>query len=374
MAGQLRKKGKNKWLLRVFDSRDSNGRRHYIYETFHGGKKAADKRLIEIANSKNQGTYVKPSKGTLREYLDQWLETSGLRVSPKTLEGYKWQLEQIPDSLGNRRLSGIRDNDIQRFYNDLTQKREFSPKTVRHIHAALRAALQKATITRLIPFNPCDTADLPRLEHREMQSLSVEEAQKLRAAAKNDRLGTLFIFNLITGCRPGETFALKWSDFDFEARTVQIQRTLHWQSKKQGGGYYFDKPKTKKSRRSLQLPAGLVEDLKRHRANQSEALLKLGVRSELAFTSETGGPLHWQNVIKRHFKKAMKEAGLPADFRFYSLRHTSATQDLKDGVNPKIVSARLGHNSVAFTLDTYVDYQFDMQNEAAEHQQKRFYG
>jgi len=43
-------------------------------------------------------------------------------------------------------------------------------------------------------------------------------------------------------------------------------------------------------------------------------------------------------------------------------------------VSPKIVSARLGHKSVAFTLDTYVDYQFEIQNEAAEHRQKRFYG
>lgn len=374
MAGQLRPKGKNKWLLRVFDSRDSNGHRHYIYETFHGGKKAAEKRLIEIANSKNQGTYVKPSKGTLREYLDEWLKESATpRVSPKTLEGYKWQLAQLPDSLSNRRLSGIRDSDIQRIYNDLSRK-GLAPKTVRHIHAALRMALQKATITRLIPFNPCDTADLPRLEHREMQSLTVEQAQSLLKAAKNDKLGIVFVFNLLTGCRPGETFALKWTDFDFEARAVQIQRTLHWRSKKQGGGYYFDKPKTKNSRRILELPPGFVDELKRYRARQAEALLKLGVRSELAFTSETGGPLHWQNVIKRHFKKVLKEAGLPADFRFYSLRHACSTQELKDGVSPKIVSARRGHNSVAFTLDTYVDYQSDMQHEVVGHQQRRFYG
>ena len=124
----------------------------------------------------------------------------------------------------------------------------------------------------------------------------------------------------------------------------------------------------------MPLPGGLVQDLKSHRATQAEALLKLGVRSELAFTSETGGPLHWQNVIKRHFKKVLQEAELPIDFRFYSLRHSSATQLLRDGVSPKIVSARLGHGSVAFTLDVYVDDQADMQNEAVERQQKRFYG
>jgi len=370
MAGQLRPKGKNKWLLRVFDCRDSNGQRHYIYETFHGGKKAAEKRLIAIANSKNQGTYVKQSKDTLREYLDQWLESSALRVSPKTHEGYKWQLAQIPDSVANRRLSGIRDSDIQKLYNDLSRK-GFSPKTVRHIHAALRAALQKATVTRLIPFNPCDTSDLPRLEHREMQTLTADKAKGLIAAARNDKLGIVFIFNLLTGCRPSETFALKWSDFDFDRNLVHVQRTLHWDH---GGGYHFDKPKTKKSNRFVPLPGGLVQDLKSHRATQAEALLKLGVRSELAFTSETGGPLHWQNVIKRHFKKVLQEAELPSDFRFYSLRHSSATQLLRDGVSPKIVSARLGHGSVAFTLDVYVDDQADMQNEAVERQQKRFYG
>lgn len=61
-------------------------------------------------------------------------------------------------------------------------------------------------------------------------------------------------------------------------------------------------------------------------------------------------------------------------FRFYSLRHAYSTQELKDGVSPKNVFERRGHNSVAFTLDTYVDYQPDMQHEVVAHQQKRFYG
>jgi len=359
------------WLIRVFDGRDGSGKRRYINETFHGLKKAAGARLVEILNSQNLGTYTRPTKGTLSEYLDEWLDGSArIRVTPKTLEGYKWQLSQIPARLGDRRLLNIRDGDIQQFYSDLSAK-GFSPKTVRHIHTSLRAALQKAVETRLLARNPCYTADLPPLEHREMQTLNTNDAARLLAAAKNDKLGIVFAFNLLTGCRPSETFALKWADIDFDTNIVHVQRTLQWN---RGGGYYFDKPKTKTSRRYVPLPAGLVEQLREHRVRQAESLFKLGVRSELVFTSERGGPLHWQNVVKRHFKKVLEAAQLPADFRFYSLRHSCATLLLKDHLSAKIVSARLGHNSAAFTLDTYVDCQPDMQNEAAESFQRRFYG
>lgn len=103
------------------------------------------------------------------------------------------------------------------------------------------------------------TADLPRLEHRETQSLSAGEARRLIAAARNEKLGIVFIFNLLTGCRPSESFRLR-----------------------KGGGHYFDKPRTRNSRRVVRLLPGLVEDLKRHRASQVESLLKIGVRSELS--------------------------------------------------------------------------------------------
>lgn len=78
----------------------------------------------------------------------------------------------------------------------------------------------------------CDTAELPHLEHREMQSLSAEQAARLLTAAKDDRLGVVFAFALLTDARPVEVFALKWSDIDFERATVTIQRTLQWRKKR----------------------------------------------------------------------------------------------------------------------------------------------
>jgi integrase len=173
----------------------------------------------------------------------------------------------------------------------------------------------------------------------------------------------------LTGARPAELFALKWSDIDLRAT---IQRTLHWNQK--GGGWYFDKPKTKRSRRTLPLPTGLVQELREHRANQAEALFKIGIRTELVFASVEGTPLHWQNVSKRHFKPVLQKAGLSATFRLYDLRHSCATLLLQDGLNPKIVSERLGHASIVLTLDTYSHVLPDMQSEAPESLQGRFYG
>jgi integrase len=176
---------------------------------------------------------------------------------------------------------------------------------------------------------------------------------------------------------------LKWSDVDFERATATIQRTLQWRKKrkdsqaakeKSDSSWYFDKPKTKRSRRTVPLPAGLVQQLREHRATQAEALLKIGVRSELVFANSEGTPLHWQNVTKRHFKPVLEKAGLPASFRLYDLRHSCATLLLQDGLNPKIVSERLGHASIVLTLDTYSHVLPDMQSEAAESLQRRFYG
>jgi len=380
--GQLIKRSETRWLIRVYDGRDAQGRRRYINERVNGTAKIAKARLVEVLNSQNQGTYVRPSKGTLREHIERWLETCAKpKVSPKTLEGYKWQLDQISTTLAARRLSSIRPEDVQQFYTELIN-RKLSPKTIRHIHTALSAVLNKAVEWRLLHKNPCDKAELPRQEHREMQSLSPDEAVRFLAAAKTDRLGVVFAFALFSGARPAEIFALKWSDIDFDRATATIQRTLQWRKKNKNPeaaddqirSWYFDKPKTKLSRRCIPLPAGLVQQLKEHRARQAEGLLKIGVRSDLVFATLEGTPLHWQNVTKRHFKPVLEKAGLAATFRLYDLRHSCATLLLKDGLNPKIVSERLGHASIVLTLDTYSHVLPDMQSEEAESLQRRFYG
>ena len=74
--------------------------------------------------------------------------------------------------------------------------------------------------------NPCDYAELPRMERKEMQALSAEEVSRFLAKSTEDEYGIVFAFAVTTGMRPEEYLSLKWSDFDLEARTATVTRTL----------------------------------------------------------------------------------------------------------------------------------------------------
>lgn len=129
---------------------------------------------------------------------------------------------------------------------------------------------------------------------------------------------------------------LKWKDVDFEVRTLSVKRTLS--SAKNGSR--FTTPKTKKSRRSVNLPAEAIEALQRHRAMQNEEKSMVGGswgESDLVFRSTTGTPLQRHNLVARSFKPLLDKAGLPRTFRFHDLRHTAVSLLFSQGTHPKIV-------------------------------------
>ena len=84
----------------------------------------------------------------------------------------------------------------------------------------------------------------------------------------------------------------------------------------------------------------MVQQLREHRAAQSEALLKIGTRTDLVFASSDGTPLQRRNVSRRYFKPALRAAGLSEDLSLYALRHSCATLLLQANVHPKIVAER----------------------------------
>jgi integrase len=255
--------------------------------------------------------------------------------------------------------------EIQDLYTGMLEA-GLSARTVRYTHAVLSSALKQAVKWRMLSQNPASYVDLPRLKKTEMKAFSPEEAERFLKAASEDRLGTLFEFALTTGMRPGEYLALQWKDVDLRAGTATVRRAL---VRRKNGSWMFEEPKTAQSRRTIPLPPSVVASLAQHKRQQAEERLAKGPaykNRDLVFASSTGQLLDQINLSRRHFKPTLKVAGLLTTFRIYDLRHSCATLLLAAGENPKVVSERLGHASVALTLDIYSHVLPSMQQQAAE--------
>ena len=374
MAGQIKKRNENTWLVRIFLGRDANGKRRYFNKTIHGTKKDAQKYLTAKMREKDLGVFIEPASMALNEYLDKWLlESAKPRLREATFENYRYLTSlYIRERLGSRKLSDIKPFDVQKLYNQLTEK-SLSARTVRYVHAILTSAFSQAVKWQMLIVNPCNVVDLPRQQKKEMKAFSPEQAQHFLEAAKDDKHGLIFAFALASGMRPEEYLALQWKDISFEKNTATVQRTLIW---RKGGGWYFSEPKTAKSRRTLPMPESLFVKLKSHKIRQAEQMLKLGQsyeRNNFVFATDEGKPLCLRNLRKRNFAKILEQADLKG-FRLYDLRHSTATLLLSEGINPKIVSERLGHASIVLTLDTYSHVLPDMQKEATSKLGKMLFG
>jgi integrase len=167
---------------------------------------------------------------------------------------------------------------------------------------------------------------------------------------------------LFTGMRPGEAFGLKWSDL--EGNKIRIQRAVVESHEK--GGYTLGEPKTKRSKRTITLEESTVQVLRAHKARQAGEILAAGEaydRQDFIFANPTGAFLNIHAVDTR-WETSVRKSGLPR-ITLYGCRHTHATMLLTAGLNPKIVSERLGHASIVITLDTYSHVLPDMQDEVA---------
>ena len=300
------------------------------------------------------------SKTTLDRYLDTWLGIMKQNVGEKTYSTYEYLLRcHVRPTLGRKELQNIRRLDVQAVISSM-RERGLSAKTVRETHMVLSRALKQAVEWEMLIKNPAANVELPKKTRQEMQYLSGEQAQRFLTEAMRDKWGVLFCFALKTGMRPEEYLALRWSDLDLKKKNATVQRVLI--RKRKGGGFIFAEPKTPRSRRTIPLSQSLVGMLEEHKQTQPDAHR---FTYNLVFASDAGTPLSMRNLERRNFKPVLKRADLPG-IRLYDLRHTHATLLLLAGENPKVVSERLGHASVAFTLDTYAHVLPSMQEEATE--------
>jgi integrase len=352
MAGQVIKRGKRSWQVKIFMGRDANGKQKFHRKTIHGTKKDAQRYLNGVMRQMDLGIFVEPTTISLVDYVKRWLRDAARpRVSSRTADGYKALLDRyVTPPLGHQRLDRIQPLDIQEVYGQM-QANGLSARVVRHTHAALHNALKQAVKWGLLSRNPSDFVELPKVPHKEHRVLSPDEAARFLKVTATKPHGLIFELALWTGMRPEEYLALQWSDIDLSKGTARIRRALVRHKKT----VQFEEPKTARSRRTVYLPQPVVQKLKAHKRKQAAEKLKFKGTwgpHDLVFCSVEGTPLSIPNLTYRHFRPILTAAGLP-QIRLYDLRHSCATLLLAADENPKVVSERLGHSTVVLTLDTY---------------------
>jgi site-specific recombinase XerD len=330
---------------------------------------AMNKLLVAV----EQQTYTAPTKATLKQYLtNEWLPAVKATIRPSTYNSYVQHVEcHIAPHIGAVKLQKLSGGQVNALYARLAEgggldgKKGLSPQTIHHVHACLHKACKDAVRWGQLSRNPLDAADPPRAKGdgaKEMKTWSKEELRNFLDAVKGERLSPLWHTIAMTGMRRGEALGLRWGDVDFEAGRLAIRRALI----PAGRDVVVSEPKTAKGRRVIAIDPGTVEVLKAQAARQLRDQEHWGeswVDSGYVFTCENGQFLDPESV-SRYWRQEIKMAMLPR-IRLHDLRHTHATLALQAGVHPKVVSERLGHATVAITLDTYSHAIPAMQEEAA---------
>jgi len=327
--------------------------------SFYGRTRAEVRDRMEAAlRDLRRGLPVSTGRLTVEQYLLGWLDDVERTVRPRTFAVYRlWMTHHVIPDLGRVRLDRLGPQHVQRF---LTAKLAagLSPRSVHHIRAVLRQALQRAVRWGLISRNAAALADPPHVPQRPLLQMSADDARRALEAACGTRLEALVAVALFTGLRQGEVLGLRWGDVDLEARALRVGLALQRLPGTTGqpGRLALVEPKTSRSHRSVSFPAVLAEILRHHRARQVEDRLRAGqLWNEripgLVFTSVTGGPLGGPDVT-RGFQRLLAGADLPR-WRYHDLRHGCATLLLASGVDIAVVRDILGHSTIALTANTY---------------------
>jgi len=372
MRGHIVKRGKDSYSIKISVGKDANsGKYKYQWVSVKGTKKEAEKRLSEMLNQLDNGTFMKPGKTTLTEYLERWLKDYAWpNLAPRTAEGYEYIIRRhIIPALGNIALTQLKPEHLQRYYSEkLTGGRcdgkgGLSPRTVRHHHVTLHDALEHAVKMGLLSRNVADAVDPPRYQRPQWQTLSEFDINTFLEAAKKTPYYVIFYQALFTGMRRSELLALRWCDVDLLLCEVHITRSLHHL---RTGKIVIRTPKSAKGRRMVALSPSAALLLQEHKDKQAVQRVMLGVPlkdDDLVFSTLEGKPL-LPDTITHAWIKLVRRIGLKG-IRLHDARHTHASLMLKQGVHPKIVQERLGHASIQITLDTYSHVAPGLQEAAA---------
>ncbi len=367
MRGSVHRVANGTWMYRFDLGKDPlTGKRRTSTKRGFATQREAQSALRDAIKAHEGGRRVAPSARTVRAYLDEWHASARARVRVTTWETYRVYLTSyVNPHIGETRLSELTAVRLNLLYGHLlTDGRIKGPgglsaKTVLNVHRMLHQALQDAVRWDYLPRNPAAGAAAPRAARTRPRVWSPEQLLRFIEQVQNDRFYALWLLVATTGFRRGELSGLCLQDLDLDYARVSpdITRVVA------GGKVVESTTKTSSGERWIALDPTTVAALRGYLATWGEERRLLGQEGGLLFVWPDGRPLH-PDTITSLFHDHCAAAGLPP-IRLHDVRHSYATAALKAGVPAKIVSERLGHATVAFTLQVYSHVLPGMDQQAA---------
>lgn len=337
--GNIRQRKDGTWEARI--GLDGKSR------SFYGvSKKAARVKMREAIEAHAKGRLPGTKSQTVARYLESWLANVQHSIRPSTLRSYQLNVERVMPYLGRIRLDQVRPAHVQECYTKLLDV-GLSKRTVQQCGTVLHKALADALRLGLVSHNACELAQKPRAEPKEQRTLSAKDFMRLLEATAGERYHALWVVLGTMGLRLGEALGLKWSDIDFERRTLTVRRALQRQA---GKGIVEVEPKSASSRRTLDLLDITLDALRAHKGGQDLEKAKAGELyqgHEYVFATVWGTPPE-EGGIHKHWEAACEKAGVPY-VRRHDLRHTAATLRLQAGASLVEVQYDLGHANIRTT-------------------------
>lgn len=418
--GKTDKEGKPKppnWEYR-FEGAKVDGKRKQITKAGFKTKKEA-----EIAGTKalaeynNAGLKFEPSEMSFADYLDYWFDNY-VKTSCKynTQLAYNRIIEgHLKPALGMYKLKALSPMQIQEYVNHKFAA-GLKKNTLKNIVGVITGSLSYAVVpAQLLTASPAAYIKFPKLDSSRSEVnrtiIPVEDFNKMMERfKKGDPFRYALLIGFHTGMRIGEVFALTWDDIDLDEGTLEVNKLSYKRNygvdvrqvmkqknkKEEKSAWYFGDPKTISSYRKIKIGNTLIQELREFRTMQLENQLLYGEYYTLIYTKEErdekGNPIHrlieveksvpvslpkanlvmrrenGQYVSKDSFKYAARviHYDLGLTFNFHSLRHTHATMLIEAGVSPKAVQARLGHENIQTTMQTYVHNTDAMEDTAVD--------
>ena len=323
-------------------------------------KTEARKLRAEIVQRLEKGETV-DRRMTVGEWLDLWVAGKARSRRGNTVRSYQGHIDSyLKPNIGSVPLEALRDSHISAMIDKIVaenpartvaKKPTVGPTTLHRINATLRCALNAAIKARRISHNPASFVELTPATKSEVAPWDATETGRFLDAVAGDQLGPLFDVMAMTGLRRGEALGLRWSDVDMAGALLVVRQQLV----AVGHTVEFGEPKTKAGARTVDLDPGTVGTLLTVQLAQQAARDAWGTAwrntDDLVFVREDGSPWHPNRVTVR-FRELVADTGL-RPIRLHDLRHGAASLALAAGVDAATVSKRLGHSSIAITVDIY---------------------